>query len=127
MDIKKISKEITKQQLGILLLIFIGVLVLLVVFYQQQNIPTDLEQQARAFLVEKYHPGACYGMPRVVHKGEAPPQPKIELSQKDKTSFEYEVWDGHCCGITIYKGILTYSNKKFSDNLISNKTEIVPC
>lgn len=121
---------LTKQQQK-LLLILVGCALLIVgfiaFFHQSQPSPQDLEQQARAFLIEKYHPSACYGMPRIVHKGEPGPEPKLELSQKYNMGFEYEVWDGHCCSITIYKGNLTYSNNKFVDNLTSNETKQVPC
>jgi len=132
------QKEQKYKKIALVLIsLLIIVTCFIILFPQKSPLPQDLEQQATAFLLEKYKPGSCYGMPRVIHKGETLPKPKIEISDHCITMgrtcapfeyiFDYEIWDGHCCSIIIYKGVLTYLDGNFTDNLISNKTEDVPC
>ena len=119
----------TQKILKKLVPLFFFALILITCFFVffPQNLTYEVsEEQARAFLIENYNPGSCYGMPQIIRDGAPLPEPKIEIT-REANNFNYEIWDGHCCSITTYKGVLTYSNGNFSDNLISNKTESVPC
>ena len=121
------------------------------------NTKYDIEIRARFFLSEKYHPGACFGMPGptderlitsfikdnpslvkiiedVYHIRDEKEAYKIIRSlksfafEKSNEGYRFSFTDGNCCIITSYKGILYLKNDKIiKSEIISTKSKNIPC
>jgi hypothetical protein len=150
-----------------ILISLLAIILSLKVYPQEQPIPVEIpnhfeinfkndkELRIRAYLVEKYNPGDCFGMPQVKSPYEtkiivnkelierikkeykikedskaeqfAIKMSKIGIIKESKNEYRYEVRDGRCCGITTYKGKIRLKNKKIIETVIEKKEEMVPC
>lgn len=82
----------------------------------------DTEKNTRQKLLAYYNPGTCYGMP--VAGGV--PQAIVNLKKK-RDHWQYEVWDGNCCNIKVFKGNVEgrWGAMRIEETSYKNLTE--PC
>jgi hypothetical protein len=115
------------------------------------------ELEAKAYLVEKYEPGICFGMPSPL-----PPaytikkvisqnsdlvkyiKAKLNLSNdydiyekivqfrnitltKSISGYDFSLLDGGCCTITSYKGKVKIEEQKITDEITDHTADNVPC
>lgn len=114
----------------------------------------DVELNFKLFLVEKYRPGNCYGMPdpdpfyyknsdkdtllqRI--KSLLPGRDDseymlltqmtrgIKLQKTGNGAYEFEFSDGQCCTVYHYKGVVEMKAGIIEDNVIEKTSETVPC
>lgn len=123
--------------------------------YYEINFKNENEFRIRAYLVDKYNPGNCFGMPQIKSPFETEIKVKEDLIEKikkeynikddskaeqfaikmskigiikeSKNEYRYEVRDGRCCGITTYTGKIRLKKKKIIETVIGKKEEMVPC
>lgn len=108
-------------------------------------------QQAQMYLVDKYKPGICFGMPLAptqnLINAELALDPRlakflkayyqlatdldtynklkqlrgISLTETKSGTFDYIFEDGRCSDIVDYRGVVEVATNRVSDNLITNK------
>ncbi|MFA6918613.1 MAG: hypothetical protein WC244_00645 [Patescibacteria group bacterium] len=114
------------------------------------------ELQVKLYLIDKYNPGVCYGLPgpvpEVAIQGMITDNPdlvkflksKYELKtdldiykkikqingiylKQDKGSYLYEFTDGQCCTLHAYQGQITIIGNNISDTILQQETQSNPC
>ena len=114
------------------------------------------ELQVKLYLVDKYNPGVCYGLPgpvpEVAISGMIADNPdlvkflksKYELKtdldiykkikqingiylKQDKGSYLYEFTNGQCCTLHAYQGQITIIGNNISDTILQQETQSNPC
>ncbi len=114
------------------------------------------ELQVKLYLIDKYNPGVCYGLPgpvpEVAIQGMIADNPdlvkflksKYELKTdldvykkikqingirliQDKGSYTYEFMDGQCCTLHAYQGKITIIGNSISDVILQQATQSNPC
>jgi len=117
------------------------------------NLGNNEEMKIRLYLVEKYNPGNCFGMP-----GPPPPNQRkissellskikrlvpeksdiecekliqkmqrIGLEKIDAGKYYFEFKDGKCCNIIYYKGNIEIFNGAIREKLLEKTIKTVPC
>lgn len=148
-----------------ILISFLAIILSLKIFPQEQPLPVEIssfyeinfkhdDYKIRAFLVEKYNPGDCFGMPQIKDPYEtkikvnkdliarikkefnikedskaeqfAIKMSKIGILKESKNEYSYEFRDGNCSGITTYKGKIQLKNKKIIETVIEKTEKMVP-
>jgi hypothetical protein len=114
------------------------------------------EFQIKAYLIRKYDPKACFGMPKVIREEtvrltlERTPDlvafikeefghstdhnihnvieqlRTIALTKTDE-GYDFTMRDGRCCTITTYKGRIRIQGSEISDEVTAKSVENVPC
>lgn len=114
------------------------------------------ELEVKAYLVKKYDPGLCFGMPGIPSDNEVSTilsqYPGLEIFVKEnfrvrhdfeisniikqflgikltKTDFGYTFMfeDGKCCNIHTYEGKVMVNGEKITDEVTNKSTRNVPC
>ncbi|MBI3597211.1 MAG: hypothetical protein HY203_08680 [Nitrospirae bacterium] len=87
------------------------------------------ESMVKEYLISKYKPGTCFGLPG----------PQDEISRhliqfretvliKIDQGYRFIIKDGHCCTINNYQGKIIMDGDKIIEEKITNKSvEAVPC
>ncbi len=109
----------------------------------------------KAYLVEKYNPGFCFGMPSIEYGSpstaiEAYPRTANFVKERFGISYEYNVYtkmrqicsikltesgsvyefvftDGKCCTISTIEGIIYFDDEEIIDEIKKTETKVVPC
>jgi hypothetical protein len=118
------------------------------------NYINENEFKIRAYLVDKYNPGDCFGMSQMKNPSEpeikvndeliakikkeyniqgdskakqfAIKMSKIGIMNESKNKYSYEVRDARCPVIRTYKGKILLNNKKIIETIIEKTEEMVP-
>ena len=114
------------------------------------------ELQAKLYLVDKYNPGICYGLPGPVPeqavtgmiadnpdlvkflKGKYDLKTNMDIYNKikqinaihlsqEKGSYIYEFTDGECCTLHAYQGRITIIGSNITDIILKQQTQTNPC
>ena len=114
------------------------------------------ELQVKLYLIDKYKPGVCYGLPTPVPevaivgmitdnpdlvkflKSKYSLKTDLEIYNKikqingihliqDKGSYTYEFTDGQCCTLHAYQGKITIIGNSISDVILQQATQSNPC
>lgn len=121
----------------------------------QSRMPENL--QIRAYLVDKYNPGICYGMPWPIKdedinniitinesfakyiKDKYKLKSDLEIYMKMKQylaiklipasggKFQYNIIDGQCCTSKLYDGTIENLAGRITENLLNQDTKNNPC
>ncbi|MFA6979113.1 MAG: hypothetical protein WC209_07280 [Ignavibacteriaceae bacterium] len=115
----------------------------------------DEEIKMRFYLVKKYNPGDCFGMPLIKNpRYQSKISPELLLKVKNLSSekpndvecekiirqmeritikktapatYYFQFEDGKCCSIIYYKGNLEIRNDEIFEELLEENMEMVPC
>ena len=116
----------------------------------------DVEEiKMRFYLVNKYNPGDCFGMPMIKNpryqskispelllkvknlSSEKPDDDECEkiirkmeritIKKTDTSKYYFAFKDGKCCSIIYYKGKLEIRNNEIFEELLEENMEMVPC
>jgi hypothetical protein len=149
-----------------ILISFLAIILSLKIYPQEQPLPVELpshleinfvnenEFKIRAYLVEKYNPGDCFGMSQMKNPSEpeikvndeliakikkeyniqedskakqfAIKMSKIGIMKESKNKYSYEVRDARCPVIRTYKGKILLKNKKIIETIIEKTEEMIP-
>lgn len=114
------------------------------------------ELQVKLYLIDKYSPGVCYGLPGPVPevaiqgmindnpdlvkflKGRYELKTDLDVYKKikqingiylvsDKGSYTYEFTDGQCCTLHAYQGKITIVGANITDVILKQETQSNPC
>ncbi len=85
------------------------------------------EDEARSYLIQKYTPGICFGMPTLYDDPSQFPEPVIILTKTSNKSFNFRLEDGKCCTIHIFNGVVELKGATITDKIIDSNTLNVPC
>jgi hypothetical protein len=114
------------------------------------------ELQVKLYLVDKYNPGICYGLPGPVPeqavtgmiadnpdlvkflKGKYDLKTNMDIYNKikqinaihlsqEKGSYIYEFTDGQCCTLHAYQGRITIIGNNITDTILKQQTQTNPC
>ncbi len=120
---------------------------------QEIDFKDNEEFLIRTYLVEKYNPDNCFGMPSIsiyperkvnkdlivrikerfnlTHDSEAEriarKMARIGLMKESENEYYFEFSDGRCCDITKYKGRIKLVINKIIEELIEKESKNVPC
>lgn len=121
----------------------------------QVTLGDDEEIKMRLYLVKKYNPGDCFGMPMIKnprYQSKISPElllkvkslsseklndvefekiirqmERIAIKKTDTAKYYFQFVDGKCCSIMHYKGNLEMHNDEIFEELLEQRGEIVPC
>ena len=114
----------------------------------------DDELRIKLYLVKKYNPGNCFGMPKIEDDRFKPKIDtlliskvkqilnissnkdaesivrrlnKINVNRAGENLYYFDFADGRCCNITYYKGKIEIISGEFREEILEQKKENVPC
>lgn len=115
------------------------------IFPEEKN-----DQEAKAYLLGKYNPGICFGMPRVITETERTlvmkPDVVTYVRQRFSVTSDNDIYtkivqllgitirgdaftfrDGKCCTITTYEGKIKIDGSTIQDEVVKQDAQNVPC